>query len=132
MAIKYLWDTNVVVYYLYQQFPAVGEGLIDNLLTRYKPSMSVVTELELLCWPVQRARDRQLIQGFIAGTRVIGLEEEIKLLAVKIRKKHKLKLPDAIIAATAQSYGLTLVSRNTKDFLKVKPLSLLNPFVAPS
>ena len=43
------------------------------------------------------------------------------------QKKHKIKLPDAIIAATAIVYGLTLITRNTADFNDLKNLELLNP-----
>ncbi|WP_256565294.1 PIN domain-containing protein [Dyadobacter chenhuakuii] len=48
--------------------------------------------------------------------------------AAEIRKLHNLKLPDAIIAATAMVYNLTLVTRNTKDFSNISGLTLINPY----
>ena len=41
---------------------------------------------------------------------------------------HTIKLPDAIIAATALVYDLTLISRNVSDFKNIEGLKVLNPF----
>jgi hypothetical protein len=50
MGIKYLWDTNIVIYYLQQQFPETVEKLVDNLTKESNPAISVISEIELLCW----------------------------------------------------------------------------------
>jgi len=47
---------------------------------------------------------------------------------VWLRRKKKIKLPDAIIAATAIANNLTPITRNTKDFEAITGLMLLNPF----
>jgi len=54
----------------------------------------------------------EVLHNFINDALVIELEQPIKLKAADIRKIHKIKLPDAIIAATALIYNLTLVTRN--------------------
>ena len=54
----------------------------------------------------------------------------IKYKTADIRKKHRIKLPDAIIAATALVYELTLVSRNVSDFRNIEGLELINPWDA--
>ena len=59
---------------------------------------------------------------------VIELEQPIKYKTADIRKKHKIKLPDAIIAATSIVYDLTLVSRNISDFKTIEGLKLINPW----
>jgi hypothetical protein len=46
---------------------------------------------------------------------------------IALRKLIKIKLPDAIIAATALVHNLTLLSRNTHDFKNVPGLTVLNP-----
>jgi tRNA(fMet)-specific endonuclease VapC len=56
------------------------------------------------------------------------LETPVKLQTVEIRKHHSIKLPDAIIAASAMVYGLTLLSRNVKDFKNIEKLNLINPW----
>jgi predicted nucleic acid-binding protein len=47
---------------------------------------------------------------------------------VEIRKKYSIKLPDAIIAATALTNNLSLVTRNTDDFKSIDHLDIINPF----
>ena len=59
---------------------------------------------------------------------VIELEQPVKLKTAEIRKAHKLKLPDAIIAATALVYDLTLLSRNVADFKNIVGLKMINPW----
>ena len=53
---------------------------------------------------------------------------EIADMAISIRRKQKIKLPDAVIAATALEYGYTLISRNDADFRNIPGLLYLNPF----
>jgi hypothetical protein len=59
------------------------------------------------------------LHNFIEDSLVIELEQPIKYKTADIRKKHKIKLPDAIIAATALVYELSLVSRNVSDFKNI-------------
>lgn len=47
---------------------------------------------------------------------------------IKIRKEYLIKLPDAIIAATALLFEFTLITNNTKDFKKLGHLNLINPY----
>lgn len=49
-------------------------------------------------------------------------------VAIEIRKKHRIKLPDAIIEATAVRYQLTLIARNTEDFKNIIGLETVNPW----
>jgi predicted nucleic acid-binding protein len=62
-----------------------------------------------------------------ATVSILPLDEVVVKDTIALRKSHKIKLPDAIIAATARSHGLTLVSRNEADFQKITGLSLINP-----
>lgn len=54
------------------------------------------------------------------------------LQTIEVRKNYRIKLPDAIIAATAMVHGFTLVSRNDADFGKITGLKYWNPFTSPS
>ncbi len=128
MGIKYLWDTNTVIYFLQKQFPPAAEKYIDQTLAHSQPAISAITEIELLCWKTANKKDLTVLQGFIDDTTVFELEKDIKLKTAEIRKKYKVKLPDAIIAATAVIHNLTLITRNTKDFKEVHALDVINPF----
>ncbi|MFZ6014598.1 MAG: type II toxin-antitoxin system VapC family toxin [Bacteroidota bacterium] len=128
MGLKYLWDTNTVIYYLQQQFHPAAEKLIDGLLNESQPYISAITEIELLCWKTATEEDLEVLHSFIKDALVIELEQAIKIKTADIRKQHKIKLPDAIIAATALVYDLTHITRNAKDFEGISNLATLNPW----
>jgi predicted nucleic acid-binding protein len=128
MGINYLWDTNTAIYYLQQQFPANAEKFIDNIILTDTPVISAITEIELLCWKTDTEKDLQVLHSFINDTTVIELEQTIKLKTAELRKAHKIKLPDAIICATAIVYNLTLITRNTSDFKNIDNVKLINPY----
>ena len=128
MGIKYLWDTNTAIYYLQQQFSISAEKYIDDLLKEESPIISAITEIELLCWKTATEKDVEIINGFIHDSLVIELDQAIKFKTAVIRKAYRIKLPDAIIAATAQVYGLTLLTRNIEDFKNITDLNLVNPW----
>ena len=128
MGIKYLWDTNTAIYYLQQQFPPGAEKFIDDLITEEQPVISAITEIELLCWKTVTEKDLELLHNFINDALVIELEHAIKLKTAAIRKVQRIKLPDAIIAATALIYDLTLVTRNIDDFKNIEDIKMINPW----
>jgi predicted nucleic acid-binding protein len=128
MGIKYLWDTNTAIYYLQQQFSATAEKFMDDLVKEEQTVISAITEIELLCWKAATKKDSEVLQNFINDTLVIELEQPIKLKTADIRKVYRIKLPDAIIAATALVYDLTLLSRNTSDFKNINGIKVLNPW----
>lgn len=75
---------------------------------------------------VATEKDLQVLHNFINDAVVKELEQPIKLKTADIRNAHKLKLPDAIIAATALVYDLTLLSRNLPDFGGTVGLKVVN------
>ena len=127
MGVKYLWDTNTAIYYLQQQFTATAEKFIDNTLKDSGPAISVITEIELLCWKTSEEKDMVVIQNFINDALVYELDKDIKLKTAELRKAFKIKLPDAVIAATALTFGLTLLTNNIRDFKHIDGLILINP-----
>ena len=127
MGINYLWDTNTAIYYLQHQFPPSAEQFMDELLTNEIPAISVITEIELLCWKTATEKDLNVLRSFINDVLVIELEQSIKEKTANLRKTYKIKLPDAIIAATALVYNLTLITRNIGDFRKIASLQMIDP-----
>ena len=128
MGIKYLWDTNTAIYYLQKQFPPAAEQFMDSILQKFHPTISAITEIELLCWKSATESDLAILKDFIEDSVVFELEKDIKLKTVDFRKSYKIKLPDAIIAATAFVRNLTLLTRNTSDFKDIPGLDLVNPW----
>lgn len=87
-------------------------------------TMSVITRIELLSWRTSsRVLDNDIRQ-FIEESEVIDLTELIILQTVRLRRQYKsVRLPDAIIAATAMVHNLTLLSTNDGDFEKITGLT---------
>lgn len=59
---------------------------------------------------------------------VLGIDDKVVEQTIRICKSQKIKLPDAIIAATASVYDFSLITRNTSDFKNIQGLKLLNPW----
>ena len=93
MAVKRLLDTNTALYLL--------GGRLAEPLPAGEYFISVITEIELLSYPSLEARHERQIQGFLNEVVIVDLNSEVKQVAIKLRRAHRLKLPDAIIAATA-------------------------------
>jgi predicted nucleic acid-binding protein len=129
MGIKYLWDSNTAIYFLQKQFPPANEKLLEDLLAESLPAISAITEIELLCWKTTSDTDLRLLADFIDDVTIIELENPIKLKTAEIRKINRIKLPDAIIAATALIHNLTFITRNVKDFDNIRGLKVINPWV---
>ena len=129
MEIKYLLDTNTVIYYLQEQMSVKALSLIDNLLNKAHINISVITEIELLCWRTEKPEELKIICDFINNSNVFNIDKNIVAQTVNIRKSYKTKLPDAIIAATAITHNLSLITNNTKDFGNINYLTVINPFI---
>lgn len=101
-----LLDTNIALYYL-------GGRLTVSLPvgTYY---VSIITEMELLSYPNLSLSEEQQIQNFLSQLFIVNIDNSIKKMAISLRKQYRLKLPDAIIAATAQSLQAILLTNDLK------------------
>jgi hypothetical protein len=107
--VKALFDTNVLVDYL----NAVPEARTE--LQHYtEKAVSIITWMEVM---VGANHDLEAAtRSFLSGFDVVAVDQQIAERAVSLRRNHRIKLPDAIIWATAQVHAMLLVTRNTKDF----------------
>jgi predicted nucleic acid-binding protein len=101
-----LLDTNVVLYFL--------GGRLANPLPSGRYFVSVITEIELLSYPSLSPDEETQIRDFLTKITVVGIDNNIKELAITFRKQNRLRLPDAIIAATAQSLNATLFTNDVR------------------
>ena len=65
-------------------------------------------------------------EDFISLADVIEIDKQIIQTCIDLRKKYKIKLPDAIIAATAQARNLTLITNNEIDFTLIQNIHVIN------
>lgn len=90
---------------------------------RARLSVSVITRAELLAG----ARDPQdvaLVRRLLASMTERAVDRQIAEEAGRVRAQTAIRLPDALIAATALVHGLTLHTRNVRDFKRVPGLRL--------
>ena len=118
--VKGLFDTNILIDYLNGLVPAKVE------LARYTDkAISLVTWMEVMVGST--AETDAATRGFLAGFTSLPIDDNVAALAVKLRKSHRIKLPDAIIASTALVLNRTLLADNDLDFLRVPNLKYINP-----
>jgi predicted nucleic acid-binding protein len=122
---QYLIDTNVVIDYLGQKIPLSGMKFMNNIIDNI-PNVSVITKIEVLGFNAP-AEHYQLLTDFMNDATVIELTNKVVDACIEIRKNYKTKLPDAVIAATALVYDLTIISRNVSDFKNIQNLKVVNP-----
>lgn len=89
------------------------------------PLVSVITKIEVLGFNTT-AENQTLLANFMNDATVLDLTNNIVDICIELRKKHKTKLPDAIIAATAIAYDLTLIKRNLSDFNQIQEIKTIN------
>ena len=123
---RFLLDTNIIIYYFNG---IVLENEIDDIL-RNDFNISIITKIEFLSWQKLLKDDTlyKKAKEFISYATIYDLNEVIADQTIKIRQQYKIKIPDAIIGATALTYGLDIVTNNVKDFssldLSIKTVEL--------
>ena len=123
MGPHFLTDTNAIIDFFKKDLPQPGIDFLSSL----SPKISIVTYIELFCKSNVSDIEEIQIKSFVNIATIYHVDRLIAEQVIRIRKEYKLKLPDAIIAATAIHYNLTLVTRNIKDFEKIEALNLINP-----
>jgi len=129
MGQEYLLDSNVIIGYLAGQIPSSGLKIVSEIVNN-KPNISVISQIELLRFN-DTPENEAVLEEFINMSKIYPLSNNVVESTIKLCKQIKIKLPDAIIAATALIEGFTLVTRNIKDFNKISDLILLNPWDTP-
>ena len=108
--VEAVFDTNILVDYL------MGRDEAQQEFDRYsRRAISIVTLMELQSASRSEA-ESDVIDLFLREFRVIEINRQVARRAAEIRRRTGVRLPDAIIWATAQMESAQLVTRNTKDF----------------
>jgi predicted nucleic acid-binding protein len=126
MELRFLLDSNAVIDFLGAKYSNEGMNLVTSAIDDI-PNISVITKIEVLSYKTI-TEEYDLLQNFCKDALVLELNDEIVDKTIDIRIQHKLKTPDAIIAATALAYNLVLITRDINDFGKIPWLTILNPY----
>lgn len=103
---RFVIDTNIFIL-------RFNERLAD-LLPRGEIICSIITEIELLSFSKLTSAEETLIRDTLAKLAIYGIDQDIKEEAIRLRRESGLKLPDAIIAATAIHHQAVLVTNDTE------------------
>jgi len=111
-------DTNIVLYFL------AGDDTLATLLDKRQITVSFITELELLSYKNLSDADRLVISNFLSDCVIMDINTEIKKSVIDIRSKYSIKLPDAIVAATAHYVNQPLLTADS-DFKKLEAFDII-------
>lgn len=111
-------DTNIVLYLL------SGDDTIADFLNDKTVFLSFITELELLGYKEISTEELLKVESLLADSTIIDINSEIKKIVIEIRKSNKIKLPDAIIAATSHYLNNPFMTSH-KDLTRLTDLNIL-------
>jgi len=123
MGKKYLLDTNVILDFMGKKLPAKSQFFLSEIIDN-EINISVINKIELLGFHFVE----QTIIDFVSFAKVYPIDDETIEKTIDLRKKYKIKLPDAIIAATAIINDFALITHNVKDFQKITEMQLINSY----
>lgn len=111
---KLLYDTNILIDFL------IGDHRAQAELTRSEDrAISAITWMEVMVGST--VQNEAATRAFLRAFTVIGIDPAVQERAVAVPRIRRIKLPDAIIWASAQEHGRILVTRNIKDFPATEP-----------
>jgi predicted nucleic acid-binding protein len=116
----YLLDTNALIQLLTGIHASESVSRVNPVIC-----ISVITEIELLSYSKLTHSEENKIKALLSKINVVMLDAAIKDKTIQIRRQYSLKIPDAIIAATAICNNSTIVT-DDKVFSRIKNVKVLN------
>lgn len=118
-----IFDTNIVIY-LSKKLLAPEKVFTENIMY----SISIISKMELLGYAFNSNLEENYISELIDSLNIVPLNDAVVNMTIAIRKNNRIKLPDAIIYATAQVMNGKLLTNNIADFEKINGnVELFNP-----
>ena len=115
---KIFIDTNIIVYLL------DGDDTLATFLQGQTVYVSFSTQLELLGYQGLSSDEEKKIESFLESCVIIDINPSIKKEVIKLRKRHKIKLPDAIIMGSSFYMDLPILTSDD-GFNKVENLEVI-------
>jgi predicted nucleic acid-binding protein len=116
---KLMLDTNIVLSLLN------SDTTLSEFLFNKDLYISFISELELLSYKKITIKEQKEIKSFLKELVVLNLNEGVKQNTIKLRKINGIKLPDAIIAASATWLNIPLITAD-KQLSKVKGVKIIH------
>jgi len=115
---NYCLDTNILIYLLN------GDKTLIEKVQSKVIYISFITEIELLSHPTITEEEKEIIRVMLRDITIIEMNPTIKLRVIELRRKFRLKIPDAIVLATAEYLKMPLFTTD-KDFQQVTDSNVL-------
>lgn len=97
------------------------------MLEKFDLATNRIIQIEVLCGAGLDEEDAAALKLLLDSMQMIELDSEIAQETIKLRRKYKIKLPDALIAATAMRRKIPLWTHNAKDFKMIAGLKIYDP-----
>jgi hypothetical protein len=107
--VRALFDTNILIDTL-RGIPAARAELSRH----QERAISVITWMEVMVGATSNLHSAT--EAFLGGFAVIDIDRRVAERAMALRRSHRIKLPDAIVWASAQVHAMLFVTRDTRDF----------------
>lgn len=117
-----LVDSNIVIYSAEVEYEDLA-----NWLRNKNIGISDMTRIEVLGYPNLLLEDKLYFEKFFNKCNIFSINEKIINKAIFLKQQRKMSIGDAIIAATALTNKIPLITANTKDFKHIEHLQLMNP-----
>lgn len=118
-----LLDSNIIII----ASKLVHVKLISYLRNNEKNlHTSIVSQIEVLGYHQLKEVEKKFLQNFFNAIPILPLDDSVAAKAIELRQRKPISLADAIIAATALTYDLTLFTDNIKDYVGIKGLKLVS------
>jgi len=118
-----LIDSNIIIYSIKPEHDAIRQ-----FIAKHSPAVSAISYVEVLGYHKLTEEERKLFEKFFSTAGILQLSQPVLEQAIKLRQLRKMSLGDSLVAGTALTNNLTLVTRNTDDFEWIAGLLTLNPF----
>jgi toxin FitB len=123
MGTRYLIDSNILIKFQGNLMPENVQYYVSDIIDK-DFNISVICEMDVLGHNAASIE----VEEFINLANIVGIDKAVRITTIRLRKLYKIKLPDAIIAATSLVNDWTLLTQNDKDFRKIEGLKVENPF----
>ena len=116
------FDSNLIIYSSLDKYRQ-----LRPLIAAANAFVSAVTKIETLGYHKLPAEDNAYFEAFFQTANLLPITESVIDKATEIRQQQKMSVGDCIIAATALLNGLNLYTNNTKNFIPIPGLTVINP-----
>jgi tRNA(fMet)-specific endonuclease VapC len=120
-----VFDSSALILYLNDALAEPAVALLRQAIVERSGLISAITRAEVLAWPAHTPQSLKASSAALAMFELCIVDQGTADEAARIRREYGLKLPDALIAATATLRGLPVITANVRDFERVASLEVV-------